>query len=107
MTKLARRRLPVAAATGNQAGANARRSSLGQPFSWSGKEGWEDHPYKRATHWHFWRHRHSVCGAYEWPHTAREPRLLKEPLGDRCKKCEGRRTRHRRRRLSRDHEREV
>lgn len=104
-----------AAATGNRRGSSASarakagpgvdrpgQSAAAEPFRWWGKEGWA-RPRKHRTFWHYWRHGHTLCGAYRWSPFDGDPKLRENAEGYRCRKCELRRTKHRGRRLWRDH----
>lgn len=84
------------------------RKQAGEPAAaanWRGVEGWA-RPRARRAVWHYWRHRHTLCGSYQWHADMGNPRTKliaeKNPPGDRCRKCELRRTAHRGRRLWRD-----
>jgi len=123
MNRAPRKRIRHAAAPGNRRGsrrsarativkramhvgiARGDRDGQSEPFLWYGKEGWS-RPRQRRTVWHFWRHGHTVCGAYTWRRDWPHPVLEEKAPGVRCRKCERRSTLHRGRRLWRDYARE-
>jgi len=75
------------------------------PFHWYGKQGWA-RPHRPHAVWHFWRHGHTVCGAYQWEAEWAPPILEKKPPSHRwtrrCARCELRRAQHTARHLWRD-----